>query len=81
MVACPTTPSIPSSTVTGGSYSWDFGDGSTGSGVTPTHAYGAARTYTVNLTVTNSDFPCRGGRNIISRLHTPSNTRFRRLYM
>ena len=44
-----------SSTVTGGSYSWDFGDGSTGSGVTPTHAYGAARTYTVNLTVTNSN--------------------------
>lgn len=32
-------------------YSWDFGDGSTGSGVTTTHAYSAAGTYTVLLTV------------------------------
>ena len=43
-----------SSTVTNASYSWDFGDGTTGSGVAPTHAYSQARTYTVNLTVTNS---------------------------
>ena len=43
-----------SSTVTNASYSWDFGDVTTGSGVEPTHAYSQARTYTVNLTVTNS---------------------------
>ena len=43
-----------SSTVTGGSYSWDFGDGSNASGVAPTHSYSTARTFTVNLTVTNS---------------------------
>jgi PKD repeat protein len=43
-----------SSTVTGGSYAWDFGDGSSGSGVTPTHSYGLERTYTVTLTVTNA---------------------------
>lgn len=34
-------------------YAWSFGDGSTGSGVTPTHAYSTTGTYTVTLTVTN----------------------------
>ncbi len=43
-----------SSTVTGGTFSWDFGDGDRGSGVTPTHVYHLARTYTVTLTVTNA---------------------------
>ena len=32
-------------------YSWDFGDGSTGSGVSPTHTYTAGGTYTVTLVV------------------------------
>ncbi len=39
------------------SYSWDFGDGSTGTGVNPTHAYSAIGTYTVILTVTDNDNP------------------------
>ena len=43
-----------SSTIISGSYSWDFGDGERGSGVTTTHAYHLARTYTVTLTVTNA---------------------------
>ena len=43
-----------SSSVSGGTYAWDFGDGSRGSGVTPTHVYTVARTYTVTLTVANS---------------------------
>ena len=43
-----------SSTVTSGTYSWDFGDGDRGAGVTPTHVYKVARTYTVTLTVSNS---------------------------
>ena len=34
-------------------YSWDFGDSSTGSGQTTTHAYGSAGTYTVTMTVTD----------------------------
>ncbi len=33
------------------SWSWNFGDGGTASGATPTHAYGAAGTYTITLTV------------------------------
>ena len=32
-------------------YSWNFGDGSSGSGVNPTHTYAAAGNYTVTLTV------------------------------
>ncbi|MFF1632848.1 PKD domain-containing protein [Leifsonia sp. NPDC058248] len=35
------------------SYAWDFGDGSTGTGVNPTHVYGSAGTFTVSLTVTD----------------------------
>ena len=36
-------------------YAWDFGDGTTGSGLTTSHAYAAANTYQVTLTVTDDD--------------------------
>jgi PKD repeat protein len=37
------------------SYAWDFGDGGSASGVTASHTYAAAGTYTVSLTVTDDD--------------------------
>jgi len=36
------------------SYAWDFGDGSMGSGTTPTHTYTADGSYSVTLVVTDS---------------------------
>jgi 6-phosphogluconolactonase (cycloisomerase 2 family)/PKD repeat protein len=38
-----------------GTYSWQFGDGSSGSGVTPQHTYATAGQYTVTLTVAGTD--------------------------
>ena len=35
-------------------YSWDFGDGSSGSGPTPAHVYAAGGTYAVKLTATDA---------------------------
>jgi|GEM_PF-4636878 len=42
----------PDGTIT--SYSWDFGDGETGSGVVVTHSYGSVGVYTVVLTVVDN---------------------------
>jgi YD repeat-containing protein len=35
-------------------YAWTFGDGSNGSGMSPTHAFAAAGTYNISLTVTDN---------------------------
>jgi PKD repeat protein len=43
----------PGSSITG--YAWTFGDGDTGTGRTPTHAYTADDTYQVTLVVTTAD--------------------------
>ena len=55
-----------SSTLTDGSFNWDFGDGTTGSGATTTHRYEQERTFTVTLTVRNE----RGQFATISRTVT-----------
>jgi PKD repeat protein len=49
--------SSTSSVVTGrtiASYSWDFGDGKSSTLASPSHAYGAAASYNVTLTITDS---------------------------
>jgi PKD repeat protein len=47
-----TTSTDPGTVIT--SYGWSFGDGSTGSGATPSHAFSSAGTYTVTLTVADN---------------------------
>jgi PKD repeat protein len=46
------TSSDPDGSITG--YAWDFGDGATGSGAAPSHAYTGVGTYTVTLRVTDN---------------------------
>jgi PKD repeat protein len=60
-VFSPTTPGVndtvffnaSQSLAANASFSWDFGDGSTGSGITTTHQFSRPGTYTVVLTVRN----------------------------
>ncbi|MCH7757210.1 MAG: PKD domain-containing protein [Thaumarchaeota archaeon] len=47
-------------------FSWDFGDDSTGSGQSPTHAYGWGDTFTVTLTVSDG----KGGSDTATSLAT-----------
>ena len=42
-----------STTVVNPSFTWDFGDGTTGSGVAPSHVFSRPGTYSVTLTVRN----------------------------
>ncbi len=51
-----------SSTTGATSYSWAFGDGTTGSGVTTSHSFAARKTYTVTLTATGA-----GGSSAVSK--------------
>ena len=51
------------------SYAWAFGDGATASGVTTSHAYSAAGTYTVTLVVTDD----LGGRSTTTQTLAPGS--------
>ena len=51
------------------SYDWIFGDGNTGTGVTTTHSYNQAGSYTAQLTVTDND----GNTAIVSKLIIVNN--------
>lgn len=48
------------------SYHWDFGDGTTGSGVSPSHTYSSVGDYTVVLTVTDSSGATTTATTVIS---------------
>jgi PKD repeat protein len=63
--------SDPDGTIVG--YAWVFGDGATGSGMTPSHAYAAPGTYTATLTVTDNN-GAHGNDNSVVTVVTPNPT-------
>jgi PKD repeat protein len=48
------------------SYSWDFGDSATATGVNPTHSFAANGSYNVTLTVTDNDNAAASNTNAIT---------------
>lgn len=53
------------------SYAWQFGDGQSGSGLSPTHNYTQPGVYTVTLTATSSAFACKDTAEIKIKVSTP----------
>jgi PKD repeat protein len=54
-------------------YAWNFGDGSTGTGASPSHTYTAPGTYTVMLSVTNTSGLVGGGTSKATIAAAPSS--------
>jgi len=55
------------------SYTWNFGDNSTASGITAAHAYAAAGSYTVRLTVTDNSGASTVTTRTVNATNPPAN--------
>jgi len=56
------------------SYAWNYGDGTTGSGVSGSHAYAAAGNYTVTLTATDDLGASASASKVLTITSTPTAT-------
>jgi len=55
-------------------YAWNFGDGSTATGIKPSHTYATAGTYTTTLTVTDNSGATASTSRAITVVAPPNNT-------
>jgi len=56
-------------------YLWDFGDGATGEGVAPRHAYAAPGAYTVTLTVSDGELSSSDAAEVVVEAPPPAPSR------
>jgi PKD repeat protein len=70
--ASASTPGFGATQIT--SYSWNFGDGSSGTGKNPAHTFGAANSYVVTLTVTNDRSLTASATQTLSVATAPTTT-------
>ncbi len=54
--------------VGGSYYYWDFGDGETSTGESPTHTYSNSGSYTVTLTIQNSELKDVNGDGLVNHI-------------
>lgn len=69
-------PLAGSSSDASATFTWDFGDGQSGTGPSVSHAYGAPGSYTVTLTASNSAGSTQARQQVVVHARTPPSPAF-----